>query len=176
MQFKIASKARGSVTQVIDSNVKNLMRSYVSKIFLVIYAVDLELISNSREVICIDGTRYKKFKNRKLFGVLQNAVCLALKINHKFIQNYYFKSVKQLYIPNSSFSRSRSLVIFPLLDRVIQKMFQFVIDPAVDVFADPNSYGFRKHRSRHNAIGSLFNMIVKVLKSPLVVKINIEKL
>jgi hypothetical protein len=39
MQSKIAFEALDFRTKVIDSNVKNLMRSYISKIFLVVYAI-----------------------------------------------------------------------------------------------------------------------------------------
>ena len=54
-------------------------------------------------------------------------------------------------------------------------MFQLVIDPAVDVFGDPNSYGFRKHRSCHNAIGALANRLAKASENFTIIDMDIEK-
>ena len=54
-------------------------------------------------------------------------------------------------------------------------MFQLVINPAVDVFGDPNLYGFRKHRSCHNAIGSLSSRLAKASKNLTILNIDIEK-
>jgi RNA-directed DNA polymerase len=54
-------------------------------------------------------------------------------------------------------------------------MFQLVIDPAVDVFGDPNSYGFRKHRSCHNAIGALASRLAKASENFTIINMDIEK-
>ena len=175
MQSKIASKARDSITQVIDSNVKNSMRSYISKIFLVVYAINHVLTNKGRKTPGIDGIRYDRSKNGKIKSGFENAANLALKINHQFLKNYNSKSVKRVYIPKLGSNKPRPLSIPTLLDRVIQKMFQLVVDPAVDVFGDPNSYGFRKHRSCHNAIGALANRLAKASENFTIINIDIKK-
>jgi hypothetical protein len=134
MQFKIASKARDSNTQVIDSNVKNIMRSYISKIFLVVYAINHVLTNKGGKTTGVDGIRFDRSRTGKTKSGFENAAKLALKINHQFLKNYKSKAVKRVYIPKPGSTEPRSLGVPTLLDRVIQKMFQLVIDPAVDVF------------------------------------------
>jgi RNA-directed DNA polymerase len=175
MQSKIASKARNSNTKVIDSNVKNLMRSYISKIFLVVYAINHVLTNKGGKTPGVDGVRYDRSRSGKTKAGFENAANLALKINHQFLKNYKSKAVKRVYIPKFGSARPRPLGIPTLLDRVIQKMFQLVIDPAVDVFGDPNSYGFRKHRSCHNAIGALASRLAKASKNSTIINMDIEK-
>jgi len=175
MQFKIASKARDSNTQVIDSNVKNIMRSYISKIFLVVYAINHVLTNKGGKTPGVDGIRFDRSRTGKTKSGFENAAKLALKINHQFLKNYKSKAVKRVYIPKPGSTEPRSLGVPTLLDRVIQKMFQLVIDPAVDVFGDPNSYGFRKHRSCHNAIGALGSRLAKASENFTIIDIDIKK-
>ena len=175
MQSKIASKVQDSNTKVIDSNVKNLMRSYISKIFLVVYAINHVLTNKGGKTPGVDGVRYDRSRSGKTEEGFENAANLALKINHQFLKNYKSKAVKRVYIPKCGSAKPRPLGIPTLLDRVIQKMFQLVIDPAVDVFGDPNSYGFRKHRSCHNAIGALASRLAKASEKFIIINMDIEK-
>lgn len=175
MQSKIASKARDSKTKVIGSDVKNLMRSYISKIFLVVYAINHVLTNKRGKTQGVDGVRYDRSRSSKTKAGFENVANLALKINHQFLKNYKSKVVKRVYIPKCGSARLRPLSIPTLLDRVIQKMFQLVIDPTVDVFADPNSYGFRKHRSCHNAIGTLASRLAKASENFTIINMDIEK-
>lgn len=175
MQFNIASKTRESNTSVIKSNVKNLMRSYVSKIFLIVYSINHILTNERGNTPGIDGIRYKRSRDGKVEADFQNAANLALKINYQFLKNYKCKPVKCVYIPKPDSSSFRLLAIPTIQDRTIQKIFQIVTDPAVDVFADPNSYGFRKYRSCHNAIGTIANRLSKASENFTIIKMDIEK-
>lgn len=47
-------------------------------------------------------------------------------------------------------------------DRAMQMLFNLALDPYVESLSDPNSYGFRKHRSCQDAIKQIYN----VLKPP----------
>jgi len=175
MQLEIASKAEKSTTFVVESNLKNLMRSYVSKIFLVTYAVNHVLANKGGSTAGIDGIRYERSRNGKPSKGFQNAASLVLRINYKFLKTYKCKPVKRVYIPKRDSFKLRPLGIPTLLDRSVQKMFQLVIDPAIDVFSDPNSYGFRKHRSAHQAIGAVANRLAKASENMVVVQLDIEK-
>jgi len=155
MQFYIASRAQKSKTTVIEKNVKNLMKFYLSKTFLIVYAMDQILIHKMGKISGIDNVQYERSKNGKVKAGFQNAVDLVLKINYQFLKEYKCKAIKRVYVLKSSSSDFKSLGVPTILDRTIQKIFQLVINPAIDVFADPNSYGFRKYRSCHNAIGSI---------------------
>lgn len=175
MQLEIASKAEKSITRVVESNLKNLMRSYVSKIFLVTYAVNHVLANKSGSTAGIDGIRYERSRNGKISKGFQNAASLVLKINYKFLKTYKCKPVKRVYISKRGSSKFSSLGVPTLLDRSVQKVFQLVIDPAIDVFSDPNSYGFRKNRSAHQAIGAVANQLAKASENIVVVQLDIEK-
>lgn len=175
MQSKIASKARESNTKVIDSNVKNLMRSYISKIFLIVYAINHVLINKGGKTPGVDDIRYERSRSGKTKAGFENAANLVLKINYQFLKSFKSKAVKRVYIPKFGSAKPRPLNIPTLLDRAIQKMFQLVVDPAVDVFGDPNSYGFRKHRSCHNAIGTLASRLAKASENFTIINMDIEK-
>jgi len=174
MQSKIASKARNSNTKVIDANVKNSMQSYISRIFLVVYAINHVVTNKRRKTLGVDGVRYERSRTGKTKAGFENAANLALKTNNKFLKNYKSKAVKRVYIPKLGSAKPRFLSIPTLLDRVIQKMFQLVIDPAIDVFGDLNSYGFRKHRACHNAIGALASRLAKASENFTIIKMEIE--
>ena len=175
MQLEIASKAEKSTTRVVDSNLKNLMRSYVSKVFLVIYAVNHVLTNKGGRTPGIDGIRYERLRNGKTRKDFQNAASLVLKINYKFLKTYECKPIKRVYILKRGSFKFRLLGIPTLLDRSVQKMFQLIIDPAIDVFSDPSSYGFRKQRSAHQAIGAVANRVAKASENTVIVQLYIEK-
>lgn len=175
MQFNIASKTRESNITTIESNVKNLMRSYVSKIFLIVHSINHVLTNKGGKTSNIDGIRYERSKVGKIKVNFQNAADLALKINYQFLKNYKCKLVKRVYIFKWNSFNFRFLGITTVKDQIIQKIFQLVIDPAVDVFADPNSYGFRKHRSCHNAIGIIADRLAKATENFTIIKVSIAK-
>merc|ERR1711933_638246 len=84
MQSKIASKAQDSNTKVIDSNVKNLMRSYISRIFLVVYAINHVVTNKGGKTPGVDGVRYERSRTGKIKAGFDNAANLALKLNNQF--------------------------------------------------------------------------------------------
>jgi RNA-directed DNA polymerase len=123
----------------------------------------------------IDGIRYERSRDNKVKRGLHNTADLVLKINYQFLKSYKCKPIKRVYIPKPNSSSLRPLGIPTIQDRVIQKMFQLVIEPAIDVLADPNSYGFRKHRSCHHAIGAVANRLAKASENLTIINIDIEK-
>lgn len=175
MQYKIAFKTRDSNTKVINSDVKNLMGSYISKIFLVVYAINHVLMNKKVKTLNVDCILYNRYKNNKTIAGFENAVNIALKINHQFLKDYKSKVVKLVCISKLNSVKSRFLNTPTLLDNIIQKMFQLVIEPAIDILADPNSYAFRKHRSCHNAIGALASKLTKASENLTIIGVNIEK-
>ena len=48
-----------------------------------------------------------------------------------------------------------------MIDRAIQAVYHLGVDPAVEATSDPNSFGFRKHRSSHDAITALRSLLDK---------------
>jgi RNA-directed DNA polymerase len=175
MQYKIAVKTKNSNTKIINSDVKNLMGSYISNIFLVIYAINQILIYKDTKTLNVDCIPYNRYKSSKTKACFENAANIALKINHQFLKDYKSKTVNPVYTSKLNYVKSKLLSTPTLLDQVIQKMFQLVIEPAIDVLADSNSYGFRKHRSCHNAIGALASKLTKASETLTIMSVNIEK-
>jgi RNA-directed DNA polymerase len=48
-----------------------------------------------------------------------------------------------------------------MMDRAVQALYHLGVDPVVETQSDPNSYGFRKNRSAHDAITAIRNHLDK---------------
>ena len=48
-----------------------------------------------------------------------------------------------------------------MIDRAVQAIYCFALDPVVETQSDPNSYGFRKGRSTHDSITAIRNIMDK---------------
>ena len=95
---------------------------------------------------------------------LKLQIDLIKKVNIKSIRkNYKSNSVKRVWIPKSK-GKYRPLGIPALRDRILQKIFQLVILPIAEYQADSNSFGFREHRSAHQAIAIIADSVIRYSK------------
>lgn len=69
--------------------------------------------------------------------------------------------MRRVYIPKPNSDEKRPLGIPTMIDRALQAVYTLGVDPAVETVSDPNSFGFRKNRSTHDAITAIRNHLDK---------------
>lgn len=89
---------------------------------------------------------------------------LLNQLEYKNLVKYECKPIKRVYINQvraDGSTKIRPLGIPTIYDRILQKMVFTVLDPAIDVLSDPNSYGFRKYRNCHMAISKVSKCLIR---------------
>lgn len=116
----------------------------------------------------IDGVVWNS--PEKKFEAIQQV--LAITRNPK---SYKASPVKRVLIPKPGTSEMRPLGIPTMIDRAVQAVYHMAIDPVVEVHSDPNSYGFRKYRSTHDAITTLRTLLDKPHSARWILETDVAK-
>lgn len=102
---------------------------------------------NKQSVAGIDGVTAKQFERRLPENI--NALAHHLKSNQ-----YRVNDVKRVYIPKSN-GKERPLGLPTIEDKLVQQSVSELLQSIWEQDFLPNSYGYRPHKSAHQAIKSL---------------------
>ena len=117
---------------------------WLAKLDLRVFAIETVYRSSGNLTPGVDNL---KLKRENLFDYLEI-------MEYSNLKHYKADLTRRVYIPKSKKDK-RPLGIPTIKDRVVQTLFVQVIEPIIDVHADNNSFGFRKGRNPHQAIGLL---------------------
>ena len=88
---------------------------------------------------------------------------------------YKAKPVKRVHIPKPGKAEKRPLGIPTLLDRAMQAVYLYSIDPLVEETSDVNSYGFRPYRGAREAAAKIRDTLGKDYSPNWLLDADIEK-
>lgn len=149
-QKDIAVKVK--LSNKIDDKIKLLMKDYAMSVIYAITAI--ENISKNK------GKKTPGIDNKRL-ETKEDKINLVKELSFKNLKSYKASPVRKIYILDPIKNKKKELGIPTIKDRCVQELFRLVLDPAIDVISDPDSYGFRKNRNCHMALGRVQKTLIK---------------
>lgn len=140
----------------ISLNLRKELKNIVTSLPVRIFAIDQLLKNPGSKTPGVDNMGINKENFNSIAFLMLNGITY---INLKNYKSDPIKRVNIKQIKSDGSIKIRPLGIPTLKDRIVQKLFTIVLDPAIDAISDPNSYGFRQNRSCHNAIGKIARIL-----------------
>jgi len=131
-----------------SAKVKQQVNEWLTKLDLRVFAIETVYESPGNFIPGVDNLILKR---ENLLNYLE-----ILKYNN--LKHYKTDQTRKVYLPKGK-NDKYSLEILTIKDRIVQTLFVQVIEPTIDVYADNHSFGFRKGRNSHQAIGLLSKLL-----------------
>lgn len=129
----------------VENSIINQMRGLSMRI----YAINLVYQSKGNLTAGVDGITLTVEKRLEYLE----------KINFNYLfKNYKPSPIRGVFIHKGK-NEQRPLGILTIMDRIIQTLVLSVLDPVLDSHSDKYSFGFRKGRNGHQAIGELSRIL-----------------
>ena len=145
----ILSRKHGLRSILVESRINDILCSLPMRVF------GIETVYRSRGNLTAGIDNIKLTKETLLKYIDFTTVNSLLK--------YKCLPIRRIFIPKKFNTQDkvnlRPLGIPTIGDRIIQTLFLQVLEPIIDVHADMFSFGFRKGRNAHQAIGELSKLL-----------------
>ena len=130
-------------------NVMRQIEEWLCQVDLRVIAIETVYRSSGNLTAGVDD---QKLKRENLINYLD-----ILKYNK--LKFYKPDPIKRVFIPKGKGPDLRPLGIPTIKDRIVQTLFVQVLEPIIDPHADCYSFGYRKGRNAHQAIGMLSKLL-----------------
>lgn len=125
--------------------VESQICSWLSNLDMRIFAIETVYRARGSKTPGVDNIKLNK---ENLFSFLD-----ILSVDQ--LLKYRSLPILRVFIPKGNGKELRPIGIPTIKDRIVQTLFVQVLDPVIDVHSDVLSFGFRKGRNAHQAIGEL---------------------
>lgn len=157
MQIRIAKATQEGRWRRVKALQRMLTRSYSGKALAV------------RRVTQNQGSRTAGV-DRELWKTPESRMEAVSRLKRR---GYRPQSLRRVFIPKAN-GKERPLGIPTMLDRAMQALYLLALEPVSESKSDPNSYGFRRNRSTHDAMSQLFNSLSQKVSATWVLEADIK--
>lgn len=150
-EIKILVKKRQKYLSILSNlcglrsiSVMQQLEEWLCKIDLRVSAIETVYRARGNLTAGVDNLILKRENLINYLGVLK----------HNKLKYYKTDPIKRIFIPKNK-NENRSLGIPTIKDRIVQTLFVQLLEPIIDPHADLHSFGYRKGRNAHQAVGLL---------------------